>query len=410
MAELALKQALKGWGIRQAALASGIGLSVATVNLIANRGHYPKTLDAGELQRKIERWLAGRLGQDGIRPGADELKALWDAAATAPQGIETAGGEPPGPLEQRDTMLTHANWLTHQTKRHFGLPRDPFRDDVEAPEDVFLSGEHGLAYAALEDALNGHRMVAVIGESGSGKTTIRSLFEERYGDANRYALIVPYMLGADDQGRDAKPLRGADVKDSIISTLDPDGRVPQSRQAKDKRVHLLLKRSHDAGRKACLVIDQAHKLPVRTLVFLKELHDLKAGMRRLCGVALIAQPELEHKLNISTSWEAREFIQRLEKYRLSSLDAGGQLEEYLALKLARVGKRIEDVFEKDACDALRELLQVRGRPGRGGKPGELRSWLFPLAIHNHLAKAMILCADIGRPKVGGEQIRAALGV
>lgn len=308
-----------------------------------------------------------------------------------------------------DTMLTHAEWLTDGAKRFFSLPKDPFRDDVETPEDVFLSAEHGYALECMSDALGGHRIVAVIGESGSGKTTIRRLFAERHADTKRWALITPYMLGADEAGgKEAKPLRGWDIQEAIITTLDPQGKVPQSRQARARRVDSLLRRSLEAGRRNVVVIDQAHKLPTRTLVFLKELHDLEMGMRRLTGVVLIAQPEIESKLDIRTQsgWEAREFIQRCEKAHLRSLDAGNDLEAYLDIKFRRVRAEPERILERDVPDAIRGVLQVRTQSGSA-----VNSYVYPLAINNLMTRALNLTARIGKPdhKVAGAQIRAALG-
>jgi type II secretory pathway predicted ATPase ExeA len=413
MNELRLKALLRDWEISQAELAAGVGVSKATISLLLNKDHWPQKPEKAQLQADMEVWLWTRLAEDDVYPGPETRKELWMPAATGihggpdhtPEPNKDEGEQPKEPTK----MLTHAEWLTDSAKRFFGLTRDPFKDDVETPEDVFLGAEHDYALASMRDALEGHRMVAVIGESGAGKTTIRRLFAERHRDAKKYALIVPYMLGNDDEGEDRKPLRAWDIQEAIISTLDPSGRVPRSRYARAKRVDEVLKRSVEAGRKNVIVIDQAHKVPSRTLVFLKELHDLELGMRRLTGVILIGQPELESKLDIRTQsgWAAREFIQRCEKASLRPLDMGGDLESYLEIKFKRIGKTPADVLESDVPDAIRQVLQIRAKNDE-----IVTSYVLPLTVNNLMAKALNFTARMGKPsrKVGGDQIRKAMEV
>lgn len=407
--ELRLKSLLVEWGIKQAELAAGVGLSPASISLIVGKDHWPRSLDKEALKGRIEAWLWKRLEADDIYPNEAEKRVLWEATAIATQSEASNEVETLATMEPK-TMLSNAEWLTEASKKFFGLTRDPFKNDVEKPEDVYQGGEHSYALASMKDALDGHRIVAIIGESGCGKTTIRRLFAENHSDKNKYSLIVPYMLGADDEGgKDAKPLRGWDIQESIISTLDPKGRIPSSRQARGRAVHDLLRNSMESGRKNVVIIDQAHKLPVRTLVSLKELHDLDEGLRRLTGIILIAQPELGAKLDIRTKlgWNAREFIQRCEIATLQPLDAGGDLEEYLAIKFKRVGKEPQAILEPGVPDAIRAALQIKNGAGEIE-----RSYCLPLAVNNLMAKALNFTARMGKPnrRVGADQINAVKGV
>lgn len=409
-AEIRLKRLLQDWEISQAELAKGIGLSTASISLILGKNSWPKTMDQDTLKKDISAWLWKRLEEDDIYPSSATKRMLWTPIAVEVRS--KASNSEVDTLETMEplTMLSNAEWLTEASKKFFGLPRDPFRNDVEKPEDVFQGSEHGYALASMNDAVEGHRIVAIIGESGCGKTTIRRLFAENHSDKNKYSLIVPYMLGADEEGgKEAKPLRGWDIQEAIIATLDPKGRIPSSRQARARAVHNLLRTSMESGRKNVVVIDQAHKVPTRTLVFLKELHDLEEGMRRLTGIILIAQPELESKLDIRTKsgWDAREFIQRCEKATLHPLDAGGELEAYLAIKFKRVGKEPQTILEPDVPDAIRAALQIKNGSGEIE-----RSYCLPLAVNNLMAKALNFTAKMGKPnrRVGADQINAVKGV
>lgn len=411
MAEIRLKSLLREWEVNQSELAKGVALSTASISLILGKDEWPKSLGREELKAKIECWLYGRLAEDDIYPGPEVKRTLWTSTVIEDQSeAAIPGADSPGTNMEPNNMLTNAEWLTESAKRFFGLPRDPFRDEVQTPEDVFLGAEHGYALESMRDAIEGHRIVAVLGESGSGKTTIRRLFAEQHSDAKKWSLITPYMLGADEgSDKDARPLRGWDIQESIIATLDPKGSIPRSRQARARRVYELLRSSVEAGRRNVVVIDQAHKLPSRTLVFLKELHDLELGMRRLVGVTLVAQPELEDKLDIRTQsgWKAREFIQRCEKAYLRPMDAGGDVETYLARKFHRVRTLPENVLEPDAYDAIRAALQVKGADGE-----IVKSFVLPLAVNNLMAKACNFAARLGVPsrKVGRDQINAVKGM
>ena len=230
------------------------------------------------------------------------------------------------------------------------------------------------------------------------------MFLEKHKDAKRFAIIQPYVLDAEDNERRGKPLRGGDIQEAIIAHLAPGQNIPSTRQGKMRRVDTLLKQSAQSGRRNLLLIEEAHTLPIPTLRQLKRLQELEDGMSRIIGILLIGQPELHDKLDIRQNWDAREVIQRCEIAKLRTLDTGNDLEQYLALKFTRMRKNVNDILDKDAADSLRIVLQTKTR-----KSSDMRSYLYPLAVNNLMAQAMNLCADIGKPKVGGEQIRAALG-
>ena len=134
-------------------------------------------------------------------------------------------------------------------------------------------------------------------------------------------------------------------------------------------------------------------MPLATLKHLKGFMELKDGLRRLMGVCLIGQPELDGLLSEQRP-EIREIVQRCEKVRLEPLDA--DLESYLRHKFERVGANVADVLAPDAYDALRaRMIYVP----RNGKQSEARSICYPLVVNNRLAKAMNAAARAGWPKV-----------
>ena len=297
-------------------------------------------------------------------------------------------------------MLLENTPLSQGALKHFGLPRSPFVDDVQSREDVFQSSGARYARAALMDAASNGGFIAVVGESGAGKTTLVEELEERVRDEGKDILIIrPYVLGMEASDRKGKTLKAAQIAEAIVAALDPQARLRQSPQARFRQMHELLKASRRAGRRHLLVIDEAHCMPIATLKHLKRFLELKDGLRRLIGIALVAQPELRELL-VSQNPEVREVMQRCEIVALDPLDR--ELEAYLAHKFARFDLKPEQVFEKDAFDAMRQrLIHVP----RGAKTGV--STCFPLAVHNLVCRAMNAAAQVGWPRVDAQCVLGA---
>lgn len=90
--------------------------------------------------------------------------------------------------------------------------------------------------------------------------------------------------------------------------------------------------------------------PIPTLKHLKRFFELEDGFKKLISIVLIGQPELKLKLS-ERNTEVREVVQRYEVVELTPLDA--ELENYVAFRLAKVGKKLSDIFEEDAFLVVR---------------------------------------------------------
>ncbi|MBB4845013.1 type II secretory pathway predicted ATPase ExeA [Paucibacter oligotrophus] len=318
-----------------------------------------------------------------------------------PDVVEHAEADPSAePNQQEDaTMLLQNQSLTPEAREHFRLPRSPFVDDVQTPDDVFQSPSVRYVRAALMDAANHHGFIAVVGESGAGKSTLAEDLEERIKAAGREVLVIrPYVLAMEQNDAKGKTLKSSHIAEAIAAALDPQLKVKSSPEARFAQVHALLKASRRAGRRHLLLIEEAHCLPTATLKHLKRFLELKDGMQRLLGVALIAQPELRDRLG-SQNAEVREVMQRCEIVELSPLDA--DLEGYLRHKFARFDLKFEDVFAADAADAIRARLV---HMPRGGKLGDARSICHPLVVNNLVSRAMNAAARAAWPQVDAQVI------
>lgn len=394
-----LAAVIESLGMSQRDLARDARLSKSTLSRIV-QGQWPVR---GAIQARAN--LQECLTKRGATPA--QLLALFTRheKKLAPASSDLAGAVPPevpvSETTKEETMLLQNQSLTQDTRKHFSMPRNPFMDDVQSPDDVYQTASVRYVRATLTDCANHHGFVAIVGESGSGKTTLAEDLEERIrAEAKDILIIRPYVLAMEANDIKGKTLKSSHIAEAIASALDPELTMKRSPQARFKQVHDLLKASRKSGRRHLLVIEEAHCLPIATLKHLKRFLELKDGMQRLIGVALIGQPELRERLG-SQNADVREVMQRCEVVELEPLD--GELEGYLRHKFARVGLKYETVFAPDAADAIRARLIHRPR---GGKPSDARSQCFPLVVNNLVCRAMNAACRAGWPQVDAQVIAA----
>lgn len=373
----------------QGALAAELGISRSAVNLILMRDRWPASRPRTEIEAGIRAFLQ--------RHGATaaEVTTAFDPAAPDTQG-------PANTSEEDIEMFLGKQSLTPQARKHFGLFRSPF-DEPRAIEDIWMGDSVRYVREAVWDTARNGGFRAVIGESGSGKSTIRGELADRILIENaRVQVIEPYVLGLEDSETRGTPLRSTQIAEAIIAKLAPTQSPRQSPQRRFEQCHRALIDSSRAGYTNLLQIEEAHGLPDSTLKHLKRFTELKDGLRPVLGIVLHAQTELADRLS---SRNLREVAQRLEIVTLEPLDA--DLPAYLQFVFGRAGKQLDDVVEPGTLDALAKRLMPVQRVRRGGReqlePANLR---YPLAVNNLLTMAMNEAAFLGAPRVSAKIVES----
>jgi type II secretory pathway predicted ATPase ExeA len=395
-----LQQLLQQIGVSQAALARECCVSAATISLLAKQGQWPKTSAAeADLRAKLVTFFTNQcVAPETIAHVLENKKAGTGGATPEPALLQTS--QQPTPTQETETdvdMLLQNENLTPAARKHFGLFRSPFSDDINSREDVFLSPDIRLCRELLWDVAKNGGFCALVGESGSGKSTIREELNDRIQrDGQSVIVMEPYVLAMEHNDKLGKTLKSGQIAETIISTLDPNAPLKSAPHARFKQLHDALRASFKAGNSHVLIIEEAHSLPIATLKHLKRFRELKEGFARLLGVILIGQPELKASLSAHNP-EVREVAQRCEVVELEPLDRN--LEDYLKHKIARVGGNPDDIFEADAYDAIRTKLT---RVQRGGKLTDAVSVCYPLVVNNLVTRAMNVAASIAAKKVSAE--------
>jgi type II secretory pathway predicted ATPase ExeA len=164
----------------------------------------------------------------------------------------------------------------------FGFSRRPFG---KTPDPTFLyeSAQHAEALARLEYAVEEKDLALLVGEIGSGKTTLSRALVDRIGESRPVILLINPRLTP------AQLLR------SIAAGLG----VEPSRYRNEllDQIHTKLFELYEARREPVLIIDEAHLLPSKaTFDEIRLLTNFQLDDQNLLSVLLIGQPELETKI------------------------------------------------------------------------------------------------------------------
>src|SRR6267142_2024875 len=165
----------------------------------------------------------------------------------------------------------------------FGLTTKPFGKTPD-PGFLYESAQHGEALARLEYAVEEKELSLLVGEIGSGKTTLSRALIDRIGEARPVILLINPRLTPTQLLR------------SIASGL---GLQPaRFRNELLDQIHTKLFELYEAGREPVLIIDEAQLIPSKaTFDEIRLLTNFQLDDQNLLSVLLIGQPELEKRLD-----------------------------------------------------------------------------------------------------------------
>ena len=283
--------------------------------------------------------------------------------------------------------------LTMKAYMKFGLTQDPFTGDVTKADDVYLTEETRFISEFLYQTAKIGGMVSLLGESGSGKTTIRRYAMDRIqAEGQKIKIIAPRSI---DKAR----LTTSAICDAIIQDCSAE-KPRRTLEAKSRQVERILTNSSRAGYSHVLMIEEAHDLNIWTLKYLKRFWELEDGFKKLLAIVLIGQIEMKAKLDESQNWEAREVIRRIEILELKPLGTGKEIADYLDIKFSRLGKVRTKIITDEGCEALAAKLRKQTRNH------VIYSVGYPLLVNNWTRRAMNAASELGADVVDADVVNS----
>ncbi|TMO54119.1 hypothetical protein CWC21_16675 [Pseudoalteromonas phenolica] len=360
-------------GVKQAQVvrtlaAEGIAFSTASLSRVKRECVWPKTCDINTIKAAITNYLK-------------------ELGASEEQLTDLFGYYDPAPKVQPITDIEEVEFemLSANAKRFFKLRRDPFENEITSEDDVLFLDSHRVILEDMLSAASAGSMIALFGECGSGKTIIRRAFiHQVQQDHPDVILIQPARL-------DRRKITAESISTAICRALQVKHRP--SAEERDAAIEEALIESANNGHLHLMVIDEAHDLSADVIKLLKRIWELTHGFRRVMGIVLIGQSELQKKLS---GQHVREFSWRCNQIKMPPL--GVHVPQYIRHKFARVGINADDIFVGDAMSAIRGKCYARVGHGIGFDDSDLdRS--YPLSINTWIAKVMNAAAQIGESKI-----------
>ncbi len=393
-------------GIKQSDLAKITGMSDTMINICIMKGVLPSVkISAAEFCGLIEQHVAGdACAREWLRKMGAKIGDIWRPASEF--GITVAKQQMPvdlgararaGRVRSRDALVLadpmetktqEVEMLTIDAAKHFKIFVNPFLREIESPEDAYMSDEHRYIESAMVDAARHQGFIAVVGEVGSGKSAMKKKVLMGLKRDDKVRIIYPRIM-------ENVRVTASTLCDAIITDLNPEAKRPVSPEMKARLVEKLLTAHASTGGIACLIIEEAHDLPIPALKRLKRFWEIEDGYRKALGIILIGQTELGDRLDERIHPEMREVIQRCQVARIRGLN--GNIRDYLLHKCARVKADLSRIITDDGIKALSERLTVKD-----GRKAYSRA--YPLKVGNEITLAMNLAAEMGEPVVTAEVI------
>ncbi len=220
---------------------------------------------------------------------------------------------------------------------HFGLRRRPFRPTPDSAGYYPATGHERALQRLLRALADDEGLVLLTGAPGTGKTLLCHCLAERLGPTTTSAFLTHGRFGS---------------RAGLLQAILYDLSLPhEGRGEQDARLALtdFLLQNYADGRRAVLLVDEAHHLGPDLLEELRLLGNLEAPQGKALQVVLAAQPSL---LATLARPELACLSQRLAVRTAVEPMSVEESADYLAQQVRGAGGRPEDVFDGEALELL----------------------------------------------------------
>ncbi len=220
---------------------------------------------------------------------------------------------------------------------YFGLKQPPFKITPDTSL-FFPGGDRGAILDALIYAIvSGEGIVKLVGEVGSGKTTLCRMLEKELPDNIEIVYLANPSLSPDN------------ILHAIAFELGLHVNANESRlQVMNELQNYLLER-HAENKQVVVFVEEAQSMPIATLEEIRLLSNLETANSKLLQIVIFGQPELDSMI---ARQEIRQLKERITySFYLSPLKPH-EIREYINSRLRACGYRSVELFNDRAIKAI----------------------------------------------------------
>jgi len=180
---------------------------------------------------------------------------------------------------------------------YYGFSEEPFEITPD-PNFLYMSPGHEEVLTSVIYGIQARRgIIAVIGEVGTGKTTLLNTALEWLSEKTKVAYVINFDVDFDD-------LLNMAIVNLGLATVDRNlTKIEALQRLKDYSLKQL-----KASGNVALIVDEAQNLSQKAMENLRLLSNLETPKHKLVQIVLSGQPELEAKLALP---ELRQLTERI---------------------------------------------------------------------------------------------------
>ena len=220
---------------------------------------------------------------------------------------------------------------------YFGLTQPPFKITPDTSL-FFPGGDRGAILDALIYAIvSGEGIVKLVGEVGSGKTTLCRMLEKELPKNVEIVYLANPSLSPDN------------ILHAIAFELHLKVRPDDSRLKVMNSLQNYLLERHAENKQVVVFVEEAQSMPIATLEEIRLLSNLETAQNKLLQIAIFGQPELDVMISKP---EIRQLKERITYSFYLNPFKPDEVRDYINSRLRACGYRLSELFNEGAIKTI----------------------------------------------------------
>lgn len=216
---------------------------------------------------------------------------------------------------------------------YFGLKQPPFKITPDTSL-FFPGGDRGAILDALIYAIvSGEGIVKLVGEVGSGKTTLCRMLEKELPENVEIVYLANPSLSPDN------------ILHAIAFELHLKVKPDDSRLKVMNSLQNYLLERHAENKQIVVFVEEAQSMPIATLEEIRLLSNLETAQNKLLQIVIFGQPELDTMISKP---EIRQLKERITYSFYLSPFKPEEVRDYINSRLRSCGYRSVELFNEKA--------------------------------------------------------------